>query len=218
MTSRWNHPRFKAIVTALAAGMLVGCSASNGPATTRPAVAPAVSPDDARLADADFWWSQPPLASARGELEPLWSAAERSVKDLFFVIDRRDWRAGVLTTRPMISAQWFEPWRGDASTSAARTESTLASVRRTVRFEFATLDDGTTEVRPRVLVEREAVVERRVTSSALVRGAFSRRTLRGSIESDRGVELPDRYWYAVGRDTAMERQLAARIESLVARR
>jgi hypothetical protein len=198
------------------ASLLAGCTSAKKPPSTNPAPATrTISPDDPRLADADFWWSQPAHVSVRGDFDPLWSAAERCLKDLFFEIDRRDWRSGVLSTRPLISAQWFEPWRGDVASSHARTSSTLATERRTVRIEFVTLIDGMWEARPRVLVEREAVVERQITSSAMTRGAFSRRSLRGSLEADRGIELPDRYWYAVGRDPALERQLAARMQKIL---
>ena len=35
---------------------------------------------------------------------------------------------------------------------------------------------------------------------------------RGTRESDAGVILPHKYWYAVGRDEALERALTAAIE------
>jgi hypothetical protein len=90
-----------------------------------------------------------------------------------------------------------------------------------VRFEISRRDDGQYELTPKVLVERQSVAEQRITSVALYRGAVARVVGRnrqsGTKESDEGIMIPSRYWYAAGRDPALEKKLAAEISKQLAR-
>ncbi|HEV2296842.1 MAG TPA: hypothetical protein VGR35_23580 [Tepidisphaeraceae bacterium] len=159
--------------------------------------------------------SQPSTATATREnrvtassFERLWNACADVARDRLFTIDRRDYRRGVLTTEPLTSAQFFEPWRRDAITADAVAESSLATIRRTIRFEFTRHDGGTFSVVPHVQVERYSAAERRITSATLYRSAFRKTTATGTRESDRGVAMPARYWYPIGNDPALEKDLA----------
>jgi outer membrane murein-binding lipoprotein Lpp len=145
----------------------------------------------------------------------LWRACADVARDRQFVIDRQDYRGGVLTTEPLVSAQFFEPWRRDAITADAVAESSLASIRRTIRFTFTREDDGTFSVMPQVIVERYSSAERRITNAMLYRNAFKRTTATGTRESDRGVQLPARYWYRIGNDAALEADLARQVRRRV---
>jgi hypothetical protein len=200
-------------------GALTGC-ARNARATATTFPATVTNPATTQPA---YWLDQPANASARfGDFSQLFQASEDSARDFLFRIDRVDYRAGLLTTRPMVSAQWFEFWRRDTQTWDDLAESSLATIRRTIRFEFVRLDDGSFEVTPKVLVERETVAESRVTSPTNYRRVFHneidpRRRARGTRESDVGTRLPGRYWTPIGRDPALEEALARSIEKKVAR-
>ncbi len=182
----------------IAAMALAGCAGSplrdaNAPAPTSQATtAPAAREN---------------IVAARN-FDRLWRACADVARDRQFKIARRDYRGGVLTTEPLVSAQFFEPWRRDAITASAVAESSLATVRRTIRFEFTRHDDGRFTMIPHVLVERYSSAERRITSASLYRGAFRRTTATGTRESDRGIELPARYWYRVGTDPVLEKDIA----------
>ena len=64
-----------------------------------------------------------------------------------------------------------------------------------------------------MLIERYALAERRITTSAGYRTVFrERNTNFGTIETDAGLELPPSYWYTVGNDPELERHLAEAIE------
>jgi hypothetical protein len=88
-------------------------------------------------------------------------------------------------------------------------ESTLGTVRRSVRVEVVRREDGTFEASPKVVVERYAQSERRVTSVARYTEVLGVDPLQeGSRARDRlGAELPLAYWYALGRDEPLERQI-----------
>jgi hypothetical protein len=94
--------------------------------------------------------------------------------------------------------------------------SSLSTTRRTLRYEFTRNPDGTFTVTPKVLVERFATQGRRVTSPALAPAAFD----PPAEDYDPSYRLhpwDPTYWYAVGRDTALEKQVAKSIESRVTR-
>lgn len=149
------------------------------------------------------------------DFDRLWNACADVARDRLFTIDRRDYRGGVLTTEPLTSAQFFEPWRRDAITADAVAESSLATIRRTIRFEFTRHDDGTFSVEPHVQVERYSAAERRITQAMLYRSAFRKTTATGTRETDRGVSLPARYWYRIGNDPALEKDLAQAVRQRI---
>ena len=201
-----NGPRLLPLLfAALACGHLVSC-ASNNTGT----LATEADPETARPA---YWLAQPATETVTfGDYDALWEAAQSAARWRGFRIDRQDYRGGVLMTRPLASKQAFEVWRRDVVTIPDIAESTLATVRRTVRFEIDEQDDGTFACVPKVLVERYAQTERRITSVTQYRESFSNEAgVFGSRERDKGVDIPVMYWYAIGRDAALERDLAAAI-------
>jgi hypothetical protein len=115
-----------------------------------------------------------------------------------------------MTTFPQVSKQFFEVWRDDVATLPAALESTLGTVRRSVRVEVRRREDGTYEAAPKVVVERYAQAERRVTSVARYAEVLAIDPLaEGSRQRDRiGADLPAAYWYTLGRDEPLEKQIA----------
>lgn len=176
------------------------------PAATRPA-----TEVDAHQTEPAYWLNQPAsFAAESGEFESLWQAAEQTVRGRGWRLDRLDYRNGVMSAEPTTSQQFFEFWRRDVATGADLARSSLATVRRTTRFEFQRNPDGRYEVRPKVLVEQLASSGRRLTTAVQYQRAFELNPT-GSRELDQGVALPPQYWYAVGRDQALEKELAEEI-------
>jgi hypothetical protein len=200
------------LLTAATVGCVVGCASPSHDhdPTTQPAVA--TDADPAR-AEPEFWLAQTPVQSVGDpDFDRLWAAAERVSQDYLFPIDRRDRRLGRLTTTPTISAQWFEPWRRELQTAGDVAESSVATVRRSIVWEFRPVSNGFA-VTPKVLIERQAFAEQRV--SGVLSRAYLRRAenddVYGTRETDKNVRLPDSYWYPVGRDFAFEERLAAKM-------
>jgi hypothetical protein len=65
------------------------------------------------------------------------------------------------------------------------------------------------------VVERYSSAERRITSAMHYRSAFRRTMATGTRETDRGVQLPARYWYRIGNDPSLERDLADAVRKRV---
>src|SRR5436190_1285838 len=152
------------------------------PATTQP-----VTNVDPALAEKDYWLDKPATAEVHGAFAPLWQACEDTAHEYLFRIDRRDQRSGLLTTEPMITKQWWEAWRKDAGTFRDSEEATLASIRRTIFFQFKKDGNDSYTVTPKILVEKESRVDPKFKSE---------------------IEGPASYWYSLRRDEVLEKKVA----------
>lgn len=160
-----------------------------------------------------YWFNQPAIAGVDSmDFQRLCNACMDTARDYQFSIDRTDYRDGLITTQPMISKQFFEVWRNDTGNLDATLQSSLQTIRRTIHFELARQDNGNYTAKPKVLVERLSFYQRRITSVAEYRYVFVPTGPQNTFQTDQGVTLPIRYWYAIGRDEPLERQLAESIE------
>lgn len=169
---------------------------------------------DAKQATPDYWLAQPAVVHVDcDDFFKLWHTCRVVAHNRFFIIDREEYREGLMTTRPLVSKVAMEVWRRDAVTVPDIEVSTLATMRRTIFFQINRRAGGGFSVEPRVLVERFASAERRLTAITEYHTAFGGPRPYGSAENDQGIALPTDYWYATGRDNALERDLAASIQS-----
>jgi len=198
---------------------IIGCiSHPMNPAATQP-----VTISDVATTQPEYWYVAPsPGVAVYDSFATLEKTCENVLRDYGFKIDRVDYRTGLLTTEPLESAQIFEPWRPDIQTVKDAEKSTLASLRRTVRFEIRKEPDGTFSASPKVLIERQTVQERRITNVAIYRGAYTKEDPRdapsGTKESDEGFMIPPKFWYAIGRDPKLEVALAKEVSKRLARK
>jgi hypothetical protein len=72
-------------------------------------------------------------------------AAQDVLLRMDFAIEKLDVEQGILWTRPLRGAQFFEFWRRDNVGSFATVEANLQTVRRTVELRVGTQDAGTSE-------------------------------------------------------------------------
>ncbi len=140
-----------------------------------------------------FWHEQPAsVAVVGGDFDSLWRASDSARRRFGFATDFADRRSGRLQTQPKTGAVLLEVWHDEQRTIADVAESSLATVRRSVRFDVSR-SDGEVVAVPRVVVERLAR-----------RGDTFRRA-----EDD--PAKPGFGWYATGRDVALEATLANRM-------
>ena len=204
--------KFLALLVALCA-LIALCACAND---TAPTTQPAITAMPAKEGTADYWLDQPAQYSVTSpDFYALWNACTQTLLFDQFDLDQQDQRLGVLTTFPMISKQFFEPWRSDAGTLDAILLDSLQTVRRTIRFDISRQSDGSFIASPKVLVEQSSHPERRLTAQYQYTQAFVNLAEQPNRTTDQGVVVPNRYWYALGRDTAMEEQLAHAVRNRV---
>lgn len=145
--------KFLSLLVALSVfSTLFACANSTAPTTQ-----PALTAMPAKEGTADYWLAQPAQFSVTSpNFFALWNACTQTLLFDQFDIDEQDQRLGVLTTFPMISKQFFEPWRSDAGTIDAILLDSLQTVRRTIRFDISRQPDGSFIASPKVLVEQSS--------------------------------------------------------------
>jgi hypothetical protein len=192
----------KGIIFLMALG-LCGAGCSSEP------VAPSAVPEpDPVTATPEYWLAKPSAAAVGGDnYDVLWNACATVAKGEYFTLDREDYREGILTTRPMVSKQLWEFWRSDAGDLYYAAQDSVQTIRRTIRFEFDREPNGCT-VTPKVLIERLAQPNKRITSSAEYRKFFRVPENRSPLDT-----TTDDYWFSIGRDYAMEAELTQAIQT-----
>lgn len=197
-----------------------GCAAKP-PAAVDPTP---VTRGDPATTQPGYWYAKPsPATIVYPQFAPLFDACEHVVRSHRFIIDRADYRDGLITSDPLVTSQLFEPWRSDVQAMGDSHEATLATIRRTVRVDIVRDASEGFVASPKVLVERQAAQDRRITNVVLYSGQFKRvpnpdDQPRGTKETDQGIYIPGKYWYALGRDVAMEKKLAHEISARLAKR
>lgn len=203
------------LLSSILALCVLGCiTGRSNPAATQPATAV-----DLATTQPGYWLGQPAVAEVRGgDFNRLWEAAKETVRDYQLALDREDYRAGVITSVPEVSKQVFEVWRSDAGTLDESLANTVGAIRRTIRFEVSRGEDGTFTLVPKVLVERQSIFERRVTDVSQYRFAFAGPTKAQpartavTLDPETYQDVPVKYWYPIGRDFALEKKVAKRVE------
>jgi hypothetical protein len=187
------------------------CSAivTPGCILSKPTLTPMVTKVDPVQAQPDYWWNRPAVASVSNpDFEKLWSACKGELYVRLFPVDREEYREGFLTSEPMVSKQIFEVWRNDAISLHDQAESSLGTIRRTVHFEVARQPDGTYQATPKVLIERYASAERRLTAITQYHSAFSGPRTYNDAPDQSGEPAAADYWYPLRRDTDLEKVMA----------
>lgn len=136
-----------------------------------------------------------------------------------FVLDRQDYRLGVVSTKPVHSPTLVEPWRSDLTTGYQKLESTVNHQRRvvTVSLEAVERDPNVSlKAEPRAYMLRvEAMIEQEQSPQREMTGSTSGGLILGTLKSNpyemqvRGI--PGIYWQPVGRDSYLEQRLIAMI-------
>ncbi len=144
-------------------------------------------------------------------------AAEEALSKMHFTIDKADAEQGVVRTRPLAGAQFFEFWRRDNVGAFNWVEANLHSIRRTAKLDISQ-QAGQLCVSCNVNVQRLSLPEQEVTSSAHAYGMFTRsgtviQTLKLYPGQKTGVA-----WIDLGEDARLATEILKRIEKRIATR
>jgi len=82
----------------------------------------------------------------------VWEASRDVLRRYGFRLDRQDFRAGVLTTHPMVGKHFFEFWRKDAVGPYELAESSIQKIYRQVTVRLEPTQPGAETVEPIVEV------------------------------------------------------------------
>ena len=140
-------------------------------------------------------------------------AAEKTLDQMHFVIDKLDAEQGIIRTEPLRAAQFFEFWRHDGTNLSSALEANLHTIRRSAELRIRE-DDGRVLVDCTVRVERLSLPENEMASMSQAYQMHSQ-----STASTQRLQLSPRQragmaWVELGQDSGLE----ARILEAIARK
>jgi hypothetical protein len=142
---------------------------------------------------------------------------ENVLANMYFTIEKADVDAGLIRTRPLPGAQFFEFWRGDNIGADNTLAANLHTIRRTVTLDVSR-QNNELRLGCDVHVQRLSLPERQVGSSARVYGMFSTSSPSLQRLQLNPEQKKDMEWIDVGRDPQLEAEILKRIETQIAQR
>ena len=141
-------------------------------------------------------------------------AAEEILNKMGFSVAKADTERGLLITRPLRGAQFFEFWRKDNIGAFNAAEANLHSIRRIVELNIDRQDEQLC-IGCVVKTQRLNLPERQVHSSARIYEIFS-----ASGPSEQKLELDSgrRQWVDLGKDANLATEILKRLERKIASR
>ncbi len=140
----------------------------------------------------------------------FWQHTIKSVRHFGYELDRVDPAAGVITSKPETSKQWFEFWRNDTLGAEQVAEASLHTIRRQIRLTVQPLASKNEYLVDAIVnIQREERPERQITTPSNVIQAF---TPRLPTEEKTASAAEGRvYWADLGRDPELEAALLRQI-------
>jgi hypothetical protein len=146
----------------------------------------------------------------------LIEVGENVLAEMYFTIEKADVDSGLIRTRPLPGAQFFEFWRSENVGAVNALEANLHTIRRTVILEISPKNNQL-QVDCEVQIQRLSLPDRQVISSAKVYGMFSRSSpllQRLILNPEQEKEMA---WIDLGRDSRLETEILKRIEKRILR-
>ena len=140
--------------------------------------------------------------------------AEDVLAKMRFTIEKADAQSGLIRTRPLPGAQFFEFWRSDNVGAFNCAEANMHSIRRIAELNIKQQDEGLS-IGCDVKVYRLSLPEHEVSSSARAYEMFSEsssllQVIRLNPEQKAGMA-----WVNLGRDKRLEAEILKRISSML---
>ena len=157
-----------------------------------------------------------PLILPAVDKELAMSAAEDVLAEMLFVIEKYDPQAGVVRTRPLTAAQFFEFWRGDNAEPQTATQANLQSLQRTVEINISE-QNNSISVECQVRVRRLSIPEKEFASVSQAANMFTvgdASLQKLQINEEQQEKMA---WIDIGSDHALERKILTLIQKRISK-
>lgn len=147
----------------------------------------------------------------------LMEVAEDVLARMYFTIDKADVDSGLIRTRPLPGAQFFEFWRSDNVGADSSFVANLHTIRRTVTLDMSQQGEEL-RIGCNVQVQRLSLPERQVSSTARVYEIFSRSSPSLQKLTLNPAQKKEMAWIELGSDTELAAEILKRIQAQIVRR
>jgi hypothetical protein len=152
-----------------------------------------------------------PLCVANVAIKDAIEASESVLGRMHFAIEKSDPDAGIIRTRPLAGAQFFEFWRSDNVGPFDCVRANLQSIRRIVELNFGR-QDRSLLISCTVQTQKLSLPEHEVISSAQAYRMYSRSTPSMQTLKLSAGQKHDMAWVDLGDDTLLAAKILNRIE------
>jgi hypothetical protein len=147
----------------------------------------------------------------------LMEVAEDVLANMYFTIDKADADIGLIRTRPLPGAQFFEFWRSDNAGTDNAFAANLHTIRRTVTLDISQ-EGQELRIGCNVQAQRLSLPERQVSSSTTrVYGMFSQSSQSLQKLKLNPEQKKEMAWIDLDRDSRLEAEILKRIETGIVR-
>ena len=153
------------------------------------------------------------ICIANADRQKAMQKAEYVLAKMYFTIEKADVEQGLIRTRPLAGAQFFEFWRNDSVGGLNAAEANLHSIRRIVELNISQQNNQLC-IGCNAKTQRLSLSEQQIRSSAHAYNLFSK-----SSSSKQRLELDSRQkgWIDLGRDARLETEILKRIKKQIAK-
>lgn len=189
--------------------LTAGCAGRNRPATTQATTKPVATDIAPETASASYWFAQAPAVAVQSSsYAELMQECDHVLRQRYFLIDRSDYRSGLMVSKPLVSKQLWEVWRSDVGNTQQTLAASMDTYRRIVQWQVREAEGGGYTAVPHVVVERVSVPARRVPTIMSYRTSVNETQSQVGLTSSNLERIPTDSWYAIGRDKPLEIALA----------
>ena|GEM_PF-308991 len=147
----------------------------------------------------------------------MMALAEDVLGQMHFTIEKADIQTGLMRTRPLSGAQFFEFWRSDNVGPDNSLAANLHTIRRTVELDISGQGEELC-IACNVQVQRLSLPEREISSSARAYEMFSRSSpslQRLALDPQQKKSMA---WIDLGNDAQLAEEILRRIETRMVHR
>ena len=138
-------------------------------------------------------------------------AGENVLGQMHFAVEKSDADAGIIRTRPLAGAQFFEFWRSDNVGPFNCAQANLQSIRRIVELNFSR-HDKSLSISCAVQTQKLSLPEHDVISSTQAYRMYSQSTSSAQTHKLSAGQRRGMVWVDLGEDTMLAAKILNRIE------
>ena len=145
--------------------------------------------------------------------EPAMETAEKALVKMRFTIEKYDTEKGLIITKPLRGAQFFEFWRHDNVGAQAGAEASIHSVRRTAVLNFSHTQTQLC-IKCDVQTERLNFIVEDDEGISMADGVYSNRNNSGQ---NLAIDTDGMSWTKLGADAGLETKILERIKNTMSK-